>query len=290
MEKILYLALIGVAEGMFLWLVAAGLSLIFGVLRVLNFAHGSIYMLGAYIAFSVIKFWGGNFWISLAVAPIILALIGMGMEILFFRRMYGLDMSFQLLLTFSFVLILEDIVKLVWGPLYQTVPIPPILMGTVEIFGRSFPKYYLFVIAVGILVGIGLWLTIERTNWGKIVQATASDREMSSALGVRVPRLYTGVFVLGTWLAGLGGVLSVPVRSLTPGLGDYVIIEAFVVVVIGGLGSLRGAFVGAVLIGILHTFGVMYVPVFELAIAYIAMAIVLIIRPCGIFGVSEGQQ
>lgn len=287
LDKILYLALVGIAEGTFLWLVAAGLSLTFGVLRVLNFAHGSLYMLGAYIAFSVVKTLGGNFWISLAIAPLGLALVGLGMEVFFFRRMYGLDMSFQLLLTFSFVLILEDLVKLVWGPLYQTLPIPPALTGTASILGGSFPIYIFFVIAVGSVVGLGLWIIIERTSWGKIIQAIASDREISSALGAKVPQLYTGVFILGTWLAGLGGVLSVPIRSLSPGLGEYVIIEAFVVVVIGGMGSLKGAFIGAMLIGMFHAFGVMFLPIFELAIAYIAMAIVLIIRPWGIFGVRE---
>jgi len=287
LNTILYLVLVGIAEGMFLWLVAAGLSLTFGVLRVLNFAHGSLFMLGAYVAFSLVKISGGNFWIALAIAPLVLAIVGMGMEVFFFRRIYDLDMSFQLLLTFSFVLMLEDIVKFVWGPLYQTSPIPPALTGTASILGVSFPHYYFFILVVGSAVGLGLWLFIERTKWGKVVQATASDREMSSAVGVKVPQLYTGVFMLGAWLAGLGGILSVPIRSLSPGLGEYVIIEAFVVTVIGGLGSLKGAFIGALLIGIFHTFGVMYLPVFELAIAYITMAIVLIIRPWGIFGVRE---
>ena len=286
-ETLLYLAVVGLSEGMALWLVAAGLSLTFGVLRVVNFAHGSLYMLGAYLAFYFIHLCGGNYWIGFVLGPIVLAIVGFIMERFFFRRIYRLDDSFQLLLTFAFVLIFDDLVKLIWGPVNQSVPTPPILSGAIMVVGRPFPTFGFFIIAVGSAAGIALWYLTERTSWGALVQATATDREMASVVGVNVPRLYTGVFMFGAWLAGLGGVLAVPMRSLAPGMGESIIIEAFVVVVIGGLGSLRGAFIGAVLLGMFHAFGVTYLPIFELALAYVTMAIVLIIRPWGMFGVRE---
>ena len=154
-------------------------------------------------------------------------------------------------------------------------------------FGLPAKDQYAYYLAVGGLVGLGLWFLLEKTSFGLIVRATAADREMARALGVRSSRLFTGVFVLGAWLAGLGGALSMPVRAISPGMGEFIIIEAFVVVVLGGLGSLRGAFLGAVLIGLLHAYGLLFMPVFELALAYMAMAAVLIVRPWGLFGVRE---
>jgi len=285
---LVYQGLVGLSEAMYLWLVAAGLSLIFGVLSVLNVAHGSLYMLGAYLAFYFIRALGGNFWIGLLLGPVVVAAVGWALEFFFLRRVYQLDVAFQLLLTFAFVLIFDDLVKLVWGPLYQSVSVPPVLSGAVLFMGRPYPVYNLFILTVGSLVGLGLWLLLERTPWGTLVRAAASDREMASALGVRVPRLYSAVFIFGAWLAALGGSLSVPVHTISPGMGESIIIEAFLVVVIGGLGSLKGAFLGAVLIGLLHAYGIMFLPMFELALAYIGMAIVLIIRPWGMFGVREG--
>ena len=273
---------------MYLWLVAAGLSLIFGVLRVLNFAHGSLYMLGAYLTYAVFLLAGGNFWIALAVGPLLVAAVGWALELGFLRRVYQVDVAFQLLLTFAFVLIFDDLVKLIFGPLYQSPPTPKGLTGAVLIAGSIFPVYHLFILGVGAAVGLGLWFFLERTRFGLLIRATAADREMARALGVRASRLFTWVFVLGAWLAGLGGALSIPVRAISPGMGELIIIEAFVVVVLGGLGSLRGAFLGAAVIGLLHAYGLLYLPVFELALAYIGMAVVLIVRPQGLFGVREG--
>src|SRR5437667_11185271 len=284
---LLFQGLVGLTEAMYLWLVAAGLSLIFGVLRVLNFAHGALYMIGAYLTYAVFRAFGGNFWIALLVGPVLVALIGWVMEVVFLRRIYRVDVAFQLLLTFAFVLILDDLVKLVFGPVYQSPPTPRSLSGAVMIFGSPLPTYHLFILAAGGLVALGLWLFLEKTRWGLLLRATAADREMARALGVRSSRLFTGVFVLGAWLAGLGGALSMPVRAISPGMGEFIIIEAFVVVVLGGLGSLRGAFLGAVLIGLLHAYGLLFMPVFELALAYMAMAAVLIVRPWGLFGARE---
>jgi branched-chain amino acid transport system permease protein len=287
MAPYVFQGLVGLTEAMYLWLVAAGLSLIFGVLRVLNFAHGSLYMLGAYVTYVVMRALGGNFWLALLVGPLLVAGVGWLMEVVFLRRVYRVDVAFQLLLTFAFVLIFDDLVKLVWGPLYQSPPTPALLSGAVFVLGAPLPVYHLFILAVGVLVGLGLWLFLEKTRWGLLVRATAADREMARALGVRSSRLFTGVFVLGAWLAALGGALSMPVRAMSPGMGEFIIIEAFVVVVLGGLGSLRGAFLGAVVIGLLHAYGLMFIPVFELALAYVGMAIVLVVRPWGLFGVRE---
>jgi branched-subunit amino acid ABC-type transport system permease component len=282
----LFQGLVGLSEAMYLWLVAAGLSLIFGVLRVLNFAHGSLYMLGAYFAWLAFRF-SGSFWVALLVGPLLVALVGWAMEFGFLRRVYRAEVAFQLLMTFAFVLIFDDLVKLAFGPVYQSPPTPLLLSGAV-VLGRSvLPTYHLFILAVGALVGLGLWLFLEKTSFGLIIRATAADREMARALGVRSSRLFTWVFMLGAWLAGLGGALSMPVRAISPGMGEFIIIEAFVVVVLGGLGSLRGAFLGAVLIGLLHAYGLVFMPVFELALAYVAMAAVLIVRPWGLFGVRE---
>jgi branched-subunit amino acid ABC-type transport system permease component len=179
------------------------------------------------------------------------------------------------------------VVKLAFGPVYQSPPTPAALSGAVQIGRSILPVYHLFILAVGGLVGLGLWFLLEKTSFGLLIRATAADREMARALGVRSSRLFTSVFVLGSWLAGLGGALSMPVRAISPGMGEFIIIEAFVVVVLGGLGSLRGAFLGAVLIGLLHAYGLLFMPVFELALAYMAMAAVLIVRPWGLFGARE---
>ena len=282
----LFQGLVGLSEAMYLWLVAAGLSLIFGVLRVLNFAHGSLYMLGAYFAWMAFRI-SGSFWVALLLGPLLVCAVGWTMEFGFLRRVYGAPEPFQLLLTFAFVLIFDDLVKLVFGPVYQSPPTPAALSGAVIIGRNVLPTYHLFILAVGGLVGLGLWLFLEKTGVGLIIRATAADREMARALGVRSSRLFTWVFVLGAWLAGLGGALSMPVRAISPGMGEFIIIEAFVVVVLGGLGSLRGAFLGAVLIGLLHAYGLVFMPVFELALGYVAMAAVLIVRPWGLFGVRE---
>jgi len=271
---VLFQGLVGLSEAMYLWLVAAGLSLIFGVMRVLNFAHGSLYMLGAYFAWVVVRV-TGSFWLALLIGPAVVAGVGWAMEFGFLRRVYSAPEAFQLLLTFAFVLMFDDAVKLVFGPVYQSPPTPAAL------------SYHLFILCVGALVGLGLWFFLEKTSFGLVIRATAADREMARALGVRSSRLFTWVFILGAALAGLGGALSMPVRAISPGMGEFIIIEAFVVVVLGGLGSLRGAFVGALLIGLLHAYGLLFMPVFELALGYLAMAAVLIVRPWGLFGARE---
>ncbi|HYX92300.1 MAG TPA: branched-chain amino acid ABC transporter permease [Myxococcaceae bacterium] len=285
MQSIVHVILAGLSSGMFIWLVASGLTLIFGVLGVLNFAHGSFYMLGAYVSYTLVKALHPYFWLGVLIAPLVVAAIGYLMEQRFLRYVYQLPLPYQLLLTFAFVLIFDNLVKIVWGAGSLTPPVPAGLAGSVPIAGRNFPVYSLFIIAVGPLVALALWWALERTWLGRIVRAAASDRDMAAALGVRVPALFTGVFAFGTWLGALGGALAIPyVGLLTPGMGETIIIEAFIVAVIGGLGSLKGAFLGALVIGVLSAFGTRFFPAFDMFLTFILMAAVLLWRPRGLFG------
>jgi branched-chain amino acid transport system permease protein len=288
MQSIVHVCLAGLSTGMFIWLVASGLTLIFGVLGVLNFAHGSFYMLGAYFCYAVLHIQGNNFWVGLIVGPLAVCVIGFVVERFFLRYVYHLALPYQLLLTFAFVLIFDNLVNIIWGAGSIGSPSVPGLSGSVLILGRDFPVYNLFIIAMGPLVAFGLWVFLEKTWWGRIIRAAASDREMASAIGVKVPLLYTVVFIFGAWLAAVGGALAVPyVGLLTSGMGQAIIIEAFVVAVIGGLGSLKGAFLGALLIGLLSSFGTRYIPTFDMFLTFILMAVVLLWRPQGFFGERE---
>ncbi len=284
LQSLVHVCLAGISTGMFIWLVASGLTLIFGVLRVLNFAHGSFYMLGAYVCFTVLKYMGSNFWLGLIFGPLVVAAVGYAMERFLLRYVYHLELPYQLLLTFAMVLIFDDLVKMIWGAGSIGSPTVPGLSGSVSILGRNFPVYNLFIIAVGPLVALGLYGLVEKTWWGRIVRSAASDREMASAIGIKVPILYTAVFMFGAWLSAMGGALAVPyVGLITPGMGEAIIIEAFVVVVIGGLGSLRGAFLGSLVIGLLTSFGTRFIPMLDMFLIFILMAVVLLWRPQGFF-------
>ncbi len=271
----------GVTSGMTFFILASGLTLVFGVLRILNLAHGSLFMLGAYFSYQV-TVWLGNFWYAIIIAPLICAAMGIILERILLRSVYNIDVHFQLLLTFGLILVLEDFAKFVWGVAYKTVSEPEFLKGIVPMLGAGYPRYNLFVILVGILVGIAVWLLLAKTKVGKMVRAASSDREMASGSGINVPRLYTLVFAFGAWLAGLAGVMAAPLRSITMDLGGRTIVEAFAVVVIGGLGSIPGALLGSVILGQLNAFGIVYLSRYEMAFMYILMAIVLLIRPRGL--------
>lgn len=283
MQDLAYQGLIGLSQAMYLWLIAAGLTIIFGVVGVLNFAHGSLFMLGAYLGYTFYGLGGLPFGVSVALSLATVALLGLVMERGFLRHLYHLDHAYQLLLTFGFVLVLDDAVKLIWGGVFKIPPIPRFLTGAWMLFGRPFPVYNVFIIAVGVLTGLGLWFLFDRTWWGRMVRATAADREMAGAIGIVVPRVFSGVFMLGAALAALGGALGVPVRPASPGIGAAMIIQAFVITVIGGLGNLPGAFIGSMLVGILSAYGTLLFPVFELFFIFVIMAVVLLIRPQGLF-------
>lgn len=277
----------GLTQAMFLFLIASGLSLIFGVLGVLNFAHGSLYMLGAYLTYTIASMFlasAASFWVALVLASLGVALIGAVIESVFLRPVYRREELDQLLLTYALVLIISDLAKIVWGTDNRSTNRPPILAGSIDIAGRDFPTYNLFVLALGPLVALGLWLLLRRTQFGRLIRAAAGDREMVGVVGVNVSRLFTGVFMLGAWLGGLGGGLAAPVGAIFPGMDVEVIVESFIVVVVGGMGSLGGTLLGALIIGQLNAFGTLFFPRFAIVFVYILMAVVLMTRPWGLLG------
>jgi branched-subunit amino acid ABC-type transport system permease component len=278
----------GVALAMLLFLIASGLTLVFGVAGVLNFAHGSLYMLGAYAAFTVgaLVPTRGGFWAGLLVAPLVVGMLGFVLERLFLRRTYGRAPVTQLLLTFSLILVLDDLVQILWGADLKSIRTPAMLAGSLKLGRVTFPYYSLFLIAIGPVVAFVMYVLLYRTRAGKILRAAAEDRDTASTLGINVSRLFAIVFLCGSALAGLGGALSGPVRAITPSMGVEIIIEAFAVVVIGGLGSLSGAFWGSLIIGIVNAAGVMLIPEFAMVFVYLLMGVVLIVRPQGLLGAA----
>ena len=277
----------GLSIAMFLFLIASGLSLIFGVLRILNFAHGSFYMIGAYLAWQITQILGpatGSFWLGVLGAASIVALLGAVIERVLLRPLYGREELYQLLFTYALVLVLADSAKLIWGTQQLSVSRPPGLSGASTIFGAVIPHYNIFIVALGPCVALGVWLLLHRTAMGRMVRAAALDREMLGALGADVGRLYTGMFALGSFLAGLAGALITPIKTVNPGMDVEIIVEAFVVIVIGGLGSLWGTFVGALIYGQFLSFGILVFPRFSSFAVFTLMAVILIVRPWGLFG------
>ena len=278
----------GLTAAMFLFLIAAGLSLIFGVLRVLNFAHGTFYMLGAYAAFQFMQWLGpgrGRFWLAALGAAAAIALLGGLVERFLFRHLYGAEELYQLLFTYALVLVLGDAAKMLCGTQQKSVSAPPELGGkALSLFGARIPYYNLFIILLGPVIALGFWLTLQRTRAGRFIRAAALDRETLGALGVNVDALYTWVFVLASFLGGLGGALISPMRATTPGMDTEIIVEAFVVVVIGGLGSFWGTFFGALIYGQVLSFGILFFPRFSIFAVFALMAAVLILRPWGLLG------
>lgn len=283
MESLVVNLLNGLSWGMLLFLISAGLTIIFGVLGILNFAHGSLFMLGAYLSMTVMGLMP-SFWVGLIVGPLAVALLGVIIERWLLRPVYDRDITFQLLLTFAILLVLDDAVRIIWGPAYHVVEAPAILAGSFPLFSHAYPIYRLFLVAVGPVVGLLLWGFFRFTRWGRIIRAAAADREMAEGVGIRVPLLFTGVFAFGTWLAALGGALAAPQQSLAPAMGERIIIESFIVVVAGGLGSFPGAFVGALTLGLLESFGTVFAGRAQMALPYLLLAAVLLIRPRGLFG------
>ena len=273
-------------QAAFLFLISSGLTLIFGVLNILNFAHGALYMLGAYFIYALTLHLTGpaGFVVALLAAPLGVALIAAVIETGLLRRIYVQEEIYQLLLTYALVLIIDDLAKIVFGPEYKSIPKPDAISGAVTIFGGTVPVYTLLVLVLAPAIALVLWYLLYRTRTGKIVRATSSDREMADALGINMSALFTLVFAFGAILAGFGGALAGPARTVFPGVGTEVIIESFVVVVIGGLGNLWGALIGSLLIGTLETVGIIVFPEFEMSLIYLLMVAILVIRPWGLFG------
>ena len=290
----------GLQLGVMLFLMAAGLTLVLGIMDFVNLAHGSLYMVGAFVGATVAR-WTGSYWLGLAAALPATALVGMAVEIVTLRKLYARDHMDQVLATFGLILFFNELAKIVWGPQALFLDVPPGLSGTVELIpGAPYPAFRLAIIAAGLIVAVFLYLLITRTRLGMHIRAGASDREMAGALGINIRLLYTLVFGLGALLAGLAGIMAGPLYAVEVGMGEDILILTFVVIVIGGIGSIKGAMVGALLVGLADTLGRAFLPsifkVFLEASAadavgaslssiaiYLLMATVLALRPRGLF-------
>lgn len=286
MELLFTQILNGIVYGVLMFLLAAGLSLIFGLMNVVSLVHGSFFMLGAFLGLTLQQA-TGSFWIALALAPLPAALVGIVMEILLIRRLYARGHLDQVLLTFGFTFVFFDLVKWVWGANVRSLPPPPLLDGMVTLIGGPFPVYRLFLIGVGLALALLMWLLLERTRIGAMVRAGVDDSAMALGLGINIPLLFTAIFALGAALAALAGVAAGPVIGLYLGMDIEIMIPAFIVIVVGGTGTLKGAFVGSLLIGIVDTIGKAYFPDAALFLIYLLMVIVLLTRPQGLFGVAR---
>ncbi|HET7088509.1 MAG TPA: branched-chain amino acid ABC transporter permease [Anaerolineae bacterium] len=284
MENFLIQLLNGLVSGMLLFVMAAGLSLIFGLMDVINLSHGALYLLGGYIGLTMVRQLD-NYWLALLAAPLLVGSLGMIIQYLFLRRLHGRQRHLdQVLFTFGVALITIDLSRATWGAYVESVSPPALLTGLVPVLTFEFPVYRLALLGFGLALALALWLFIERTRLGAIVRAGVSDAEMVGGLGINIQLVFAGVFALGTALAGLAGVVGAPVLNLYPGLDSEILILALVVVVVGGLGTLKGAFFGSLLIGLADTFGKALLPEFARFLIFAVMAAVLLIRPSGLFG------
>jgi branched-chain amino acid transport system permease protein len=273
-----------------LFLIAGGLSLIYGVMRIVNLAHGTLYAIGAYMAA-----WLVGKGVAAGVSPVLLILllpvgaaivgvVGAVMEPTLLRPMYRRAEEYQLLVTFGLLLMLEDAIRFVWGGTPLSAAVIMESLGSLRILGARYPTYNLVIIAIGLVSAILLWAFVYRTKFGVLLRATSQDMRMASSLGVNVKKVYVQAFALGCTMAGLGGAIIVPGQAAVLGMGTDALILAFVVVVVGGLGSLLGALIGALIVGVMRTVGIMFFPEIELAVLYLIAAVVLLVRPTGLFG------
>ena len=276
---------IGLSIGMLLFLLAAGLTLIFGMLRIINFAHGALYMLGAYLAYQI-ALWLG-FWWALALVPVLLGLVGVLIERLTLRPIYSAPHEFQLLITFGLILVLEEVVRATWGLSGKNIATPAWLSGSLSLFGTDVSRYRLFVIAVGLATMAVLLLGIERSRIGLVIRSCSTHPLMAATLGVRVDKVRTAVFAVGAALAGLGGAMAGPMLPIQLQMGSTIILDCFIVVIIGGLGNIRGAVVGALLIGMTRAFGQQYLADWIDTLTYTVLIATLLLRPQGLFSKKE---
>lgn len=279
----------GVTAASILFIVASGLTLVFGAMRVINMAHGSFYMYAAFILASIAggSAGGDRFWLGLVAAVILMTVLGALVEVGVLRRIYDKEHLTQLLATFALVYIFADLALQIWGGTYRSVPLPAELDGQVEVFGRPFPLYNFFLIGLGALVALGLWLLLQRTVLGWQIRALVEDPELLAAAGVDVRRVATLAFMAGAFLAALAGAARAPGITIAPGMDTEILVDAFIVAVIGGLGSVTGAALGALIIGVFQAIGVLLAAEWSSAFIYLAMIIVLIVRPSGLLGLPE---
>ena len=286
MSEIFVFFLHGLAYAGLLFLVSAGLTLVFGMMNVLNFAHAAMYMLGAYFSYTLLAV-TGQFWPSLILCPMMLFIVGALVERFLLRRVHVFGHLHELLLTFGLAYIITELVKWVWGNYPLAVNVGGLLGTSVQFFGIIYPVYRIFIFVCAVVVGLGMAIILYRTRLGIILRASVNDGEMVSALGINVPLVFTGVFGFGAALSGFAGVIAGPLLTTYPGMAHEILIDAFVVIVVGGFGSLGGAVVASLLIGELQSFGVLLFPKLSLALVYLLMAAVLIVKPSGLFGEKQ---
>lgn len=279
---------IGLQVGLILALIVTGLTIIFGLMDVINIAHGSLYMLGAYFGFTLVDA-TGSFWVALVIAPVLVGLMGLLIEVFTIRPLYGRNPLYQILVTLGIAFIIEELVKVLWGTSAHNFSTPGLLAGEVDLIVITYPVYQLFVLVLSAIIVTGIWLGLRRTNFGILMRASAEDSDMVDALGYDVSRLFTVVFVFAAMLAGLAGVLIGPTRAVNPTMWFNVVLIAFAIIVIGGLGSFRGAVVGSLLIGLLTAYTALVVPSYTDMLVFILMGVILLIRPAGLFGTNQGE-
>ncbi|MBI9085491.1 MAG: branched-chain amino acid ABC transporter permease [Desulfobacterales bacterium] len=276
----------GLAYAGLLFLLSSGLTLVFGMMNVLNFAHAAFYMLGAYFSYSVLKL-TGNLWLAMLICPLLLLLIGALVERFLLRRVHRLGHVHELLLTFGVAYIITELVKLGWGNFPLSVQVQGFLSDKIHIFGIDYPVYRIFIFLCAVAVGLVMGLVIYKTRVGIIVRAAVNDSQMVSALGINVQFVFMSVFAVGAALSGFAGVIAGPLLTTYPGMAAEILIDAFVVIVVGGFGSLGGAVLASFIIGELQSFGVLLIPKLSVALIYMLMAAVLIIKPSGLFGEEQ---
>jgi len=276
-------ALHGVVSGMLLFLVASGLTLVFGMMGILNIAHAGFYMLGAYLAYTTVHL-TGRFWLSLLIAPLLVGALGALIERFLLRRIHAFGHAYELLLTFGLFFMIGEAVRWIWGSNPLQVPVPAGLSGSIPFLGSQYPVYRLFILTVSALICLGMALALLRTRIGIVIRSAVSDGEMVAALGVNTPLVSLGVFTVGSALAAVAGVIAAPFLQADPSMGAVILTDLFVIIVIGGFGSLLGALLASLMIGELQSFGILWFPEFALVFQFLLMAGVLIVRPQGLFG------
>jgi branched-chain amino acid transport system permease protein len=271
------------SQAALLFFLGVGLTLIFGIMRIVNFAHGAFFMLGAYVGYSAAQV-TGSFWGALVLAPLVVGGVGAAFELGILRRLYGRDGNAFLMVTFGLTLVMGEVIRLIWGVAALNVPLPKLLSGIVFILDEPFPIYRLFLAGAGIVVALMIWQFLERTRLGLLIRATSQNAEMVHALGTDVRLVRSAVFGIGCGLAGIGGVFAAPLVTASLGMAPNAVIDTFVIVIIGGMGSFLGSAIAAVLVGFVQVFGTYYFPNFALALMYLLMLLVLVVRPGGLLG------
>ena len=271
------------SQAALLFFLGVGLTLIFGIMRIVNFAHGAFFMLGAYVGYSAVQV-TGSFWGALLIAPLVVGGVGAAFELGVLRRLYGRDGNAFLMVTFGLTLVMGEVIRLTWGVAALNVPLPAALSGIVFILDEPFPIYRLFLAGAGIVVALAIWQFLERTRLGLLIRATSQNAEMVHALGTDVRLVRSAVFGIGCGLAGIGGVFAAPLVTASLGMAPNAVIDTFVIVIIGGMGSFLGSAIAEVLVGFVQVFGTYYFPDLALALMYLLMLLVLVVRPGGLLG------